>query len=149
MAEQVKDTSGTPGSDVESRPAPERDESPTGGGEPTPPPRRRERRRSGTSGHQSWGAATSKARDVLATAVFTLAALVALVLALGAVLTALGANEDNVIVAGVLGLAGQFDGPFADIFTFDDAVKQVLVNWGIAALVYLVVGRIVERVIRP
>ncbi len=28
-------------------------------------------------------------------------------------------------------------------------VKSVLVNWGIAALVYLVAGKVIDRVIRP
>jgi hypothetical protein len=38
------------------------------------------------------------------------------------------------------------------IFTFhggDAATKNALANWGLAAVAYLVVGRILERVIRP
>ena len=31
----------------------------------------------------------------------------------------------------------------------DAVVKSVLVNWGIAALAYLVVGKVLDRVIRP
>jgi hypothetical protein len=99
-----------------------------------------------------WRAAvtvTHRLRDLIATAVLTAAVLAALVLALGAVLTALGANERNEIVSGVLSLGAQFVGPFSDVFTFDDEVRQVLVNWGIAAGVYLVAGRVLERLIRP
>jgi hypothetical protein len=99
-----------------------------------------------------WRAAltvTQRLRDLLATAVLTVGVLTALVLALGAVLTALGANERNEIVAGILSLGAQLVGPFADVFAFDDEVRQVLVNWGIAAGVYLVAGRVLERLIRP
>lgn len=91
----------------------------------------------------------SRMRESLANVIFVLATFVALVLVLGALLTTLGANEDNTIVSGVLGLADRFEGPFADMFTFDDAKRQVLVNWLIAAAVYLVVGRFVARLIRP
>ncbi|MEQ4204556.1 hypothetical protein ABN028_17820 [Actinopolymorpha sp. B17G11] len=95
------------------------------------------------------GSLVGKVREMVATVVFAVAVLAALVMALGAILTALEANQDNEIVAAVLGLAGRLDGPFADVFTFADAMKQTLVNWGIAAAVYLVVGRVVERVVRP
>jgi hypothetical protein len=105
--------------------------------------------RSGSVDSTTVGGAIAWVRSVLATAVFTAALLAALALALGAVLTALGANEDNTVVSGLLALAGRLDGPFADVFTFDSASKQLLVNWGIAAAVYLVVGRVVERLLRP
>jgi hypothetical protein len=88
-------------------------------------------------------------REVVATVVFAVAVLAALVLALGAILTALGANEGNEIVAGVLDLAARLAGPFADVFTFADPMKQTIVNWGIAGAVYLVAGRVVERLVRP
>jgi hypothetical protein len=93
--------------------------------------------------------AVRKVRDLVATAVLTVAVLAALVLALGAVLVGLKANVNNSIVSGVLDLAHRLDGPFADIFTFSSVIKQTLVNWGIAAAVYLIVGRLAERVIRP
>jgi hypothetical protein len=105
-------------------------------------------RDSGLTPAQKSGA-VRKLRDLLATAVLTVAVLAALVLALGAVLVGLKANVDNPIVSGVLDLANRLDGPFADIFTFTSVVKQTLVNWGIAAAVYLIAGRIIERVIRP
>ena len=47
------------------------------------------------------------------------------------------------------------DGPLNrenGIFTFEGKnaeTKSALVNWGIAAIVYLVVGKILDRVIRP
>jgi hypothetical protein len=93
--------------------------------------------------------AVRRVRAAIATLVFTVAVLAALVLALGAVLTALGANEGNTLVAAVISLAGRLDGPFADIFTFDSAVKQTLVNWAIAAGVYLIAGSVLRRLIGP
>lgn len=97
----------------------------------------------------SAGEAVNRIRSVLATAVFTVAVLGAVVLALGATLVALDANTGNVLVSGVLDLGYRLVGPFADVFTFADPTKQILVNWGIAAVVFLIVGRVVERVIRP
>lgn len=113
-----------------------------------PPRRPREEPRKETSTATA-KAAVSKVREILATAVFTVAVLAALVLALGAVLIALKANEQNQIVAGIIDIGRRVVGPFDDIFRMDTRVKQVLVNWGIAAVVYLVVGRVAERVIRP
>ena len=49
----------------------------------------------------------------------------------------------------------QFDGPLSrdhGIVTFSGAkavTKEALVNWGLAALVYLLVGRVLDRLIRP
>lgn len=123
--------------------------------ESTPPPiearpsRRAEGSRAKDPDGISAAEAVARIRTVLATAVFTVAVLAALVLALGATLVALEANQGNVIVAGILDLAHQLEGPFADIFTFDSYVKQILINWGIAAVVFLVVGRVLERVLRP
>jgi hypothetical protein len=79
-----------------------------------------------------------------------------LFLAIGALLVALKANRHNAVVSFVLEGADKLDlGVFSrkhGIFTFhgkDAAIKDALVNWGIGAIVYLVVGKIVDRVIRP
>jgi hypothetical protein len=80
----------------------------------------------------------------------------ALFLAVGALLVALGANEDNPLVAFVLQGADAVDlGVFSrsnGVFEFEGEnaeVRNALVNWGIGAVVYLVVGRIVDRIVRP
>ncbi|MCW2758138.1 MAG: hypothetical protein JWO46_1884 [Nocardioidaceae bacterium] len=83
--------------------------------------------------------------------------LAAVVLAVGALLIALrtNINESNAIVKFVIDVADAIDGPFSrndGIFTFsgkNGATKEALVNWGIAAIVYLVIGRVLDRVIRP
>ena len=91
-------------------------------------------------------------RSKVAQVVWLVALACAVVLGVGALLTALKANPDNAIVSWVLARAGQLDGPFIDIFTFSGdnaAMKQTLVGWALAAVAFLVVGRVAERVIKP
>jgi hypothetical protein len=95
-------------------------------------------------------------RSKIATIVWLAAVVCALFLAVGALLIALKANEDNAVVAFIISGAETLDGPFSltdGIFTFPDdqdgRVKSALTNWGIAAVVYLVIGKILDRIIRP
>ncbi len=112
------------------------------------------------SGGKKIRAGADLIRSRLASLVWLVAVLAAVVLALGALLIALKANQDNALVSGVLDVANRIDGPFWRIFEFyqdkkgpgqgpHDAVKEALVNWGLAAVAYLIAGRILERVIRP
>lgn len=79
----------------------------------------------------------------------------AIVLAVGALLVALRENvsQDNPLVKLVLNFADAIDGPFGKdngIFVFSGQhaeTKDALVNWGIAAIVYLVIGNVLERLI--
>ncbi|MGB0102451.1 MAG: hypothetical protein WBP61_19390 [Nocardioides sp.] len=92
----------------------------------------------------------------VAQVVWTVAVVCALFLAVGALLVALDANPDNALVRFVLDMADLVD---LDVFSrsngiFDfsgenAATKNALVNWGLGAVAYLVVGRILERIIRP
>ena len=98
----------------------------------------------------------SSIRGRLAQVVWLLAVVCALFLAVGALCIALDANRDNGLVKFVLDVADAVDlGVFSrdnGIFTFkgaDGDTKEALVNWGLGAIAYLVVGRIVERIIRP
>ena len=95
-------------------------------------------------------------RSKVAGAVWLVAVICALFLAVGALLIALQANPHNPVVEFILKGADVLDGPFSlknGIFTFPDTddgqVKSALTNWGIAAVVYLVIGKILDRVIRP
>lgn len=110
--------------------------------------------RSGAGGRGRQVLATVRSR--VAAVVWGLAALAALMLAVGALLIALGANTDNALVAVVIDIASALDlGIFSrndGIFTFegDDAeTKNALVNWGLGAVAYLVVGKTAERAIAP
>ena len=91
----------------------------------------------------------AKAKSVraqVASVIWLVAVVCAVLLAVGALLVALRANQDNSIVRLVLRGADAIDGPFSrhnGIFAFagkDAATNNALVNWGIAAVVYLVAG---------
>ena len=102
------------------------------------------------------GGAGGIVRVRLAQVIWLAAVVCALFLATGALLIALDANKDNALVSFVLDVADAVDlGVFSrdnGIFTFegaDAATKSALANWGLGAVAYLVVGRILERIIRP
>ena len=95
-------------------------------------------------------------RSRVGTLVWTVFVLLALVLAVGALLIAIDANRDNALVSAVLDLADGVDlGVFSrenGIREFDGSnaeTKNALFNWGLGAVAYLVVGRLLERVIKP
>jgi hypothetical protein len=68
-----------------------------------------------------------------------------LVVLTAAALVLLPANEDNVIVRNVLSLAETVAGPFKDILTVDDPDRMRVYNYGIAAIVYFVLGAVVGK----
>jgi energy-coupling factor transporter transmembrane protein EcfT len=72
---------------------------------------------------------------------------IALLLFAGWLLFALGANENHWLVAAVMDGAGIFADPFRNIFTLDDQVAQMAVNWGIAAAVYLAIGVLISALL--
>ncbi len=103
-------------------------------------------------------AATEYTRLRLAQLVWLVCVVAALVLATGALLIALqdSVNRDNGLVEFLLDAADRLDlGAFDrdnGVFGFDGKnaeTKDALLNWGIAAVVWLVVGKIVDRIIRP
>lgn len=81
----------------------------------------------------------------------------AAILALGALLVVLreNINQDNPLVKLVTDVAETISGPFSrkdGIFDFggkNAASKNVLLNWGIAAVVYLLIGRFLAQAIEP
>src|SRR4051812_36709397 len=75
------------------------------------------------------------------------ASLVAAVIVIGIVLVILEANKDNSIVNALLDAARFLAGPFKDMFSLDHHKTEVAVNYGIAAVVYLVAGRLLARLI--
>jgi hypothetical protein len=90
------------------------------------------------------------ARSKIASAVWLAAVVCALFLAVGALLVALKMNPDNAIVAFILDGADLLDlGEFKQFDGKNEAVKAALTNWGIAAVIYLVVGKVLEGIIRP
>ncbi|GAA3679711.1 hypothetical protein GCM10022237_43670 [Nocardioides ginsengisoli] len=95
-------------------------------------------------------------RENLARAVWIVCMTLALVLAIAAFTYALEANSGNGLVKLARDLANVFDLGVFDldnpVKAFKDpngAVKTALFNYGLGAVVYLVLGRILERIIRP
>lgn len=75
-------------------------------------------------------------------------AIVVGLIVIGIVLTLLEANKDNQIVSWLLDAAKFLVGPFKDIFKPDGAKLKVAVNWGLAAVVYAIVGGLIARLLR-
>jgi hypothetical protein len=98
----------------------------------------------------SVGSGVRRLRNLIASLIWLAAVIAAAVLALGALFTALDqTNQSNEIVRWVLERGHDLVGPFKDLFRLETAKNTLLVNWGIAALVYLVAGKILERFVRP
>lgn len=96
------------------------------------------------------GSGVRRFRNLVASLVWLIAVIAAALLALGALFTALDqTNQSNEIVKWVLERGHDLVGPFKDLFRLETAKNTLLVNWGIAALVYLIIGKIAERFIRP
>ena len=103
-------------------------------------------------------AGTDWVRLRLAQLVWLACVIAALFLAVGALLIALGdsVNRSNDLVQFVLDTADKLD---LGVFDLDDGVfsfqgrnaetKDALLNWGLAALTWLIAGRILDRIIRP
>jgi hypothetical protein len=97
-------------------------------------------------------------RTRVAQLVWIVCVLAALVLAVGALCIALKANGDNSLVKFCIDTADKLDlGAFSRIdgvahgkgHSHSALTKNACVNWGLAAVVWLIVGKIVERVVRP
>lgn len=113
--------------------------------------------RSGKSAGPAIKSGIDSLRTLLGQVIWIAAVVCALFLAVGALCIALDANRDNALVSfviegaetvslGVFSVRG--DGVF-DFVGANSQIKNALVNYGLGALLYLVVGRIVERVLRP
>jgi hypothetical protein len=74
-------------------------------------------------------------------------AIVVLLIVAGIVLVLLKANPTNTIVSDVHDAARWLAGPFDGIFSFHSARVALAVNWGLAAVVYLIVGGLIARLL--
>ena len=85
---------------------------------------------------------------LIARLVMAVASLVALLILLAIVLRDVDANANNTIVKGIHEGANFFAGAFTGLIRFSGHPKRAItVDWGIALLVYLIVGGIVSRAI--
>lgn len=98
----------------------------------------------------------AKTRTLVARIVWAIFVIFALVMALAALLIALKANKANDFVDFVKNFANNIDLGIFDldqpIKKFDDdkdMIKTALLSYGLGAVFYLIVGRLLERLIRP
>jgi hypothetical protein len=111
------------------------------------------RRRDASDGEGGGVAATAGAAGagflrILALIVDVIVGIVAILIILGIVFVILKANPKNTIVKDVHDVAKFLVGPFDDLFTPKDHKLAIAINWGIAVVVYVIVGRIIARLLR-
>jgi hypothetical protein len=83
----------------------------------------------------------------LARFVRTLAGVIALVIVVAIVLFVLGANQSNGIVSAIHDAGQWLVGPFKNLFKIHNAKVAMAVNWGLAALVYMIVGHFIATLL--
>jgi hypothetical protein len=83
----------------------------------------------------------------LARVVRLIVSIIVLTIVAGIVLVLLKANPASTIVSDVHDAARWLAGPFDGLFSFDNARVTLAVNWGLAALVYLIVGGLIARLL--
>lgn len=72
---------------------------------------------------------------------------VAGLIVLGILLVVLDANPRNDIVEWLTDAARWLAGPFKDLFTIENRDWRVVVNWGLAAIVYMFISRVIARLL--
>jgi hypothetical protein len=99
---------------------------------------------------------TERLRTNAARAVWGIFLVLGLVMASAALLIALEANNDNSLVSFVLDFAktidlGVFDldNPIREFKGENREIKEALLSYGLGGVTYLVIGRVLERVIQP
>jgi hypothetical protein len=92
-------------------------------------------------------AGAAVARASIARAVILLGTAVLLVLVAGILLVVLGANHSNELVKAVHSAARFLAGPFDGLFTLHSHKATTAVNWGIAAVVWYALARLVARLV--
>jgi hypothetical protein len=103
---------------------------------------RRQRRRDGTGASRF-----AMGSGLLARVVHVVLSVIVLIIVAGILLVLLKANPSNSIVSQVHDWARSLAGPFDGMFSFHNAHVAIVVNWGIAAVVYLLVGGMIARLI--
>jgi hypothetical protein len=120
-------------------------------GAPAGAPAVRRRRGLGSRTRDAGAAAVGTAGAgvlLIARLVMLAAMLIALLIALAIVLRDVGANQSNTIVKGIHEGANFFAGAFTGLIRFNGHPKrEITVDWGIALLVYLIVGEVFSRAI--
>jgi hypothetical protein len=83
----------------------------------------------------------------LARLVRTATAVAVVLVVAGIVIHLLDANTSNAIVGAINDAAKWLVQPFNDVFRLHGQKANIAVNWGLAALVYAIVGGVIARVL--
>jgi hypothetical protein len=78
----------------------------------------------------------------------TIAGIIAAIIIIGIVLVLIKANPNNDIVDFIHDIGAFFARPFRDLFPRSNPREDIVINWGIAALAYLLLGAIIARLAR-
>jgi hypothetical protein len=92
--------------------------------------------------------AAGRGLGLVARVIGAIAVIVFFVIAIGILLLLLGANQGNAVVQAVTDAARWLAGPFNGLFTLGDGTTSTALNWGIAAIVYLIVGALIAGLLR-
>jgi hypothetical protein len=84
---------------------------------------------------------------VLARIVRIATAVVVGFIVVGILLHVLGANGGNAVVGFVYDVAGWLVTPFKGLFSVSGEKLQIALNWGLAAIVYGIVGSLIARML--
>ena len=108
----------------------------------------RSRRRRDGGGPGTATVAARKGASGIARIVNLIARLVAAVLVIAILLVVLEANRANELVEAFLDAGRFLAGPFKDMFDLSRHKVEIAVNYGIAAVVYLLVAGLIARLLR-
>jgi uncharacterized protein YggT (Ycf19 family) len=101
--------------------------------------------RAGVGARGAWAAGSVLV--MLARLVMVAAVLVFAVIATAILLRVLDANATNTVVKDIHDVARTLVGPFHNVFKIKQPKTSIAVNWGLAALIYLVAGAVVARIL--
>ncbi|GAC1319086.1 MAG: hypothetical protein NVSMB25_09360 [Thermoleophilaceae bacterium] len=101
-------------------------------------------RRAGTGA----GRRVARVGEMLAGLITLIAGLIALLIVVGIAFVVLKANPHNSIVVDVHDAAKSLVGPFDGLFKPKNPKLAIGIDWGIAAILYVIVGRLLARVVR-
>jgi hypothetical protein len=122
-----------------------------GGPEPDAPARRvrwmKRIRGAGLAG-PALGTARSGLR-LVARLVTLVTGILAAIVVLTILFKTLEANRDNSLVSAAFDVSDKLVGPLDDVFRLKSRKAEVAVNYGLAALVYLVAGQAISRILGP
>jgi hypothetical protein len=94
------------------------------------------------------GAAARRGAWGVARIVSLITSIVVGLIVIGIVLVLLEANRDNSIVDWLVNAAHWLVGPFDNVFKPDGHKARVAVNWGLAAVIYAIIGGLIARLLR-